>query len=260
MRWRRLLLYGLGLLATIVVLAILLRVRGRIYMGLCDAGNGETVLTCVRQWQGLASAILLLLLGLGLLFHLRGQLRVLKTQGLLIRRQFAEHMRQTTESDRRVVLRETTRVLDKLDKSILRISEFEKDVEQDSAVSNDPVQALRTRLSQLESIAAGDSLRELSDYLSEEEAKNIRELNAELRVQISLLDKVLPKFQTALATLKPESQEHRRMMRQVYAEMQNLHLSKQETVLARARALFDSLSALRSSYQNAWYMTELQTV
>lgn len=256
MRWRRILAWGGAVIAAVLAVAILVRLRAQLYATFCDATGGETVLACVRAWQGLGAALLLLLLGVLVLLVLRGQLSLLRAQSLQIRRQFAEHLRHTTESDRRVVLRETTRSLEKLDKAVARIADFETDVERDSAVSADPVQALRGRLSQLEALASGDSVGGLADYLSEEEMRNVRELVQELRVQISLLDKVLPKFQTALSTLKPDSQEHRRMMRQVYAEMQNLHLSRQETVLARARALFDALSALRATYQNAWYMSE----
>lgn len=259
MRLRRILAFGGLLILAVLALAVLVRIRAGIYATLCDAPGGETVLACVRQWQGLGTAILLLLLGIAALVQLRSQIAVLRSQGLQIRRQFAEHLRHTTESDRRVVLRESSRLLEKLDKATARIAQFEKDVENDPGISNDPVQTLLTRLSHLESLAGGDSIEELRDYLGEEEMRNIRELLVELRVQISLLDKVLPKFQTALATLKPESQEHRRMMRQVYAEMQNLHLSKQETVLARARKMFEDVSALRNTYQNAWYMREAET-
>jgi hypothetical protein len=154
------------------------------------------------------------------------------------------------------VLRETARTEEKLDKAIERIARFEKDVEEDPEVQNDPVQALRMRLANLESIAGGESITELRDYFTEEENRNIRELLAELRVQSSLLSKVLPKFQTALSTLKTESQEHRRMMRQVFAEMQNLHLSKQETVLKRSNELLESIRQLRSRWQNAWYLKD----
>lgn len=256
MRFRRLLVFGGLVILAVLAFAILMRARDAIYRTVCDAAAGETVLACLREWQGIGTALILLLLGIGFLLALRGQIALLRLQSLQIRRQFAEHLRHTTEGDRRVVLRETTRLLEKLDRTIARIAQFEKDVENDPGISNDPVRTLRTRLSQLEALAGGDGVEKLADYLGEEEMRNVRELMIELRVQISLLDKVLPKFETALSTLKPESQEHRRMMRQVYAEMQNLHLSKQETVLARARTMFENLSSLRGTYQDAWYMKE----
>jgi hypothetical protein len=254
---RRTIMYSaVAVVAAIVLAAAAVAFRAPIYNAMCDTTAGETVLACVRAWQSLAVAAIAILMGLAFLLTLRRQAAQLHQQQLQIRRQFGEYMRQMTEADRRVVLRETARTEEKLDKAIERIARFEKDVEEDPEVQNDPVQALRMRLANLESIAAGESITELRDYFTEEENRNIRELLAELRVQSSLLSKVLPKFQTALSTLKTESQEHRRMMRQVFAEMQNLHLSKQETVLKRSNELLESIRQLRSRWQNAWYLKD----
>lgn len=256
MRKRRWIKVVLTVVAVLAALVAVIAFRRGIYQNLCNASAGETILACTRAWQGLASAILAVLVALGFLAALRRQAQQLRSQQAQLRRQFGEQMRQTTEADRRIILRETARTEDKLDKAIDRIASFEKDVETDPEVQNDPVQALRSRLGSLESIASGESVVELRDYLSEDENRNIRELLAEIRVQASLLSKVLPKFQTALSTLKTESQEHRRMMRQVFAEMQTLHLSKQDTVTTRSRALLEALRQLRHRWQHAWYLED----
>ena len=258
MRMRRWFSVVAALVVVIVAVVAAIAFRSSLYPVFCDAAAGESMRSCYRAWQGLISAILATLVGLGVLLVLRNQGFRLAEQHLQLRRQFGEQMRQTTDADRRIILRETARTEEKLVKAVDKIASFERDVDNDPEVQNDPVQALRSRLAALESIGSGESVVELKDYLSEEENKNIRELLAELRVQASLLSKVLPKFQTALSTLKTESQEHRRMMRQVFAEMQTLSLSKQETVLTRARSMLDSLRQLRSRWQNAWYLRDNQ--